>query len=99
MHRGHSPAHPISIIYALYARLELSGLRTAVVSATETHRAGRPLVPPGQLETDAIKYLLGCMTGDAQLSMVVCLSPASQNGWETWRVARAAVLLAECSAC
>ena len=41
---------------------ELSGLRTAVVSATETHRAGKPLVPPGQLETDAIKYLLGRVT-------------------------------------
>mmetsp|Transcript_27677 Transcript_27677/g.64523 ORF Transcript_27677/g.64523 Transcript_27677/m.64523 type:complete len:127 (-) Transcript_27677:37-417(-) len=42
------------------------------------------MVPMKQMSTAAIEYLSGCMTGQALLSMVVCMSTATQNGWETW---------------
>mmetsp|Transcript_76160 Transcript_76160/g.205436 ORF Transcript_76160/g.205436 Transcript_76160/m.205436 type:complete len:458 (-) Transcript_76160:42-1415(-) len=63
---------------------ELSGLRTAVVQATEQHKKRKPLVNPKQLGTSFIEYASGCFTGSALLAMIVTLSPAPSCGWETW---------------
>ena len=59
---------------------ELSMLRTHVVTTQMYNRfqSGKQLITP------AVEYLLGSCTGQALLSMVVCMSSASQHGWETW---------------
>ena len=36
------------------------------------------------ISTAAIDYMMGCATGQAALGVVICMSTASQNGWETW---------------
>jgi hypothetical protein len=63
---------------------ELSGLRTAVVQATEQHKKRKPLVNPKQIGTSFIEYASGCFSGIALLAMIVTLSPAPGCGWETW---------------
>eukprot|EP00392_Amoebophrya_sp_AT5.2_P009212 g9240.t1 len=63
---------------------ELSGLRTAVVQASEQHRKGKKLVIPKGLGTSFIEYTSGCFTGSNLLAMIVTLSPAPSCGWETW---------------
>jgi hypothetical protein len=59
---------------------ELSMLRTHVVmrNAFGAFQSGHQMVTP------FVQYLIACTTGQALLSAVVCLSPASQNGWESW---------------
>merc|ERR1712087_973888 len=63
---------------------ELSGLRTAVVQATEQHRKRKPLVIPKGLGTSFVEYASRCFSGTALLAMIVTLSPAPSCGWETW---------------
>jgi len=74
-----SPASQGSII-----NMELSGLRSAAVTATEAHRRGRKVSAPTQLGTAAVDFLSSAFDGRALLSMVVTLSPAPGSGWETW---------------
>jgi len=59
---------------------ELSLFRTQVVHVNSfgKFQTGQQMITP------AVEYMIGCTTGQALLSVVVCLSPASQNGWETW---------------
>jgi len=42
------------------------------------YRAPKQNIPP------TIKYLGTCLDGKCLMTMIVCLSPAGQNGWETW---------------
>ena len=69
---------------AVIINYELSMLRTEVVNATSLHRKGVPVGPPKQLGTPASEFMSACFAGTAVLSMLVCMSPAPQNGWETW---------------
>lgn len=61
---------------------ELSMLRTDLVRRNQfgCFQRGRQMVTP------AVEYLIGLTTGSGQalVSAIICLSPASQNGWETW---------------
>merc|ERR1719498_1878863 len=63
---------------------ELSGLRTAIVQATEQHKKRKPLCIPKAAGTSFIEYASGCFSGTALLAMIVTLSPAPTCGWETW---------------
>ena len=63
---------------------ELHMFRSQVVSATDLHKRGIDMNPPKQLGTPASEFLSASFTGTARLGMVVCLSPAPANGWETW---------------
>lgn len=55
-----------------------------VLMATENHRAGRAYNPPTQMVTPAIRFISTCLTGSCLTIMIVTLSQAPQNGWETW---------------
>eukprot|EP00927_Polykrikos_kofoidii_P065005 TRINITY_DN60804_c0_g1_i1.p1 TRINITY_DN60804_c0_g1~~TRINITY_DN60804_c0_g1_i1.p1 ORF type:complete len:1135 (-),score=168.16 TRINITY_DN60804_c0_g1_i1:320-3724(-) len=63
---------------------ELFMMRTSVVQAYNAHKSGHRYVVDSMLTTPLIKFISGCFTGKALLGMVVTLSPAGQNGWETW---------------
>jgi len=66
---------------------ELTGLLTAVVSATNEMKAGRPFEykkGPGMYGGSAIAFLWQALAGDARLDVLICLSQSPQNGWETW---------------
>mmetsp|Transcript_49094 Transcript_49094/g.59477 ORF Transcript_49094/g.59477 Transcript_49094/m.59477 type:complete len:490 (+) Transcript_49094:15-1484(+) len=69
---------------ALVINLELSSIASEVLRATGAHRQGKPYTPPRQLCTETIKFLGGCFDGDSITAMILCLSPAGSNGWETW---------------
>ena len=51
--------------------------------ATLLHKKRKPYNAPKQNSTLLSKYLGRCLDGRAYLSMIVCLSQAPQNGWET----------------
>jgi hypothetical protein len=63
---------------------ELHEIRSAVASATQLHRQGRVYVPPKQLSSAAVQFMGACLDGTVLLGMVVCVSQALRNGWETW---------------
>ncbi|CAM9719388.1 unnamed protein product, partial [Heterosigma akashiwo] len=68
----------------LVINYELAMLRTEISRATEAFKGGRRYNAPNQSSTETIKFLGACLDGSAQMHMVVCLSLAPQNGWETW---------------
>lgn len=64
---------------------ELSLLATEVMNATEAHQRRRRYVQPrGFATTDTMKFLGRALSGDCLMCMIVCISQAPQNGWETW---------------
>ena len=69
---------------ALVINMELHGVGAEVLKATDCHLKGRPYLPPKQLVTPAVKFLAACFDGTAMCHMMVCVSSAGQNGWETW---------------
>lgn len=69
---------------ALVINMELYGVGAEVLKATECHCKGQKYRPPKQLTTPAVKFLTACFDGTAVAHMCVCVSPAGQNGWETW---------------
>ena len=63
---------------------ELFQLGHQVVNATEAHRKRKPYMPPKTMVTPTIKFLAAILDGKARLAMMVTLSPAGRNAWETW---------------
>jgi len=63
---------------------ELFQLGHQVVNATEAHRKRKPYLPPKACCTPTIKFLSAILDGKARLAMMVTLSPAGRNAWETW---------------
>merc|ERR1712139_252022 len=64
---------------------ELSLFATEVQTATDAHLAKRRYVKPrGQTTTDTMRFLGRSLDGYCILAMMVCISQAPQNGWETW---------------
>merc|ERR1719235_1923117 len=64
---------------------ELSLFATEVQNATEAHKAKRRYVKPrGTSTTDTMRFLGRSLDGYSILAMMVCISQAPQNGWETW---------------
>merc|ERR1712190_66561 len=64
---------------------ELTLMATEVQSATEYHQKKKRYVKPNKvLSTDTIRFLGRSLDGYCILAMMVCISQAPQNGWETW---------------
>jgi len=63
---------------------ELFQIRTAVIQATEQHVKKRPYTPPKQCVTMIQQFIGSCLDGRALLGMVITISQAARNGWETW---------------
>lgn len=80
---GTVPAHSLSD-QTLMINYELFLIGREVLTATAKHRAGEPYAPPRQSTTPFIKLLGACLDGSCELAMIVTLSQAPQNGWETW---------------
>merc|ERR1712046_85066 len=58
---------------------------TEVQNATAAHQAKRRYVKPrGTATTDTMRFLSRSLDGDCLLAMMICVSQAPQNGWETW---------------
>jgi len=64
---------------------ELSLFATEVQTAAEAHKAKRNYIKPrGASTTDTMRFLGRSLDGYCLLAMMVCVSQAPQNGWETW---------------
>merc|ERR550514_1300792 len=63
---------------------ELAEMRTQIQFAGEAHAKNKPYSPPRQLATQVVRFILGMLDGSARTGMIVTLSQAPQNGWETW---------------
>merc|ERR1712139_321590 len=64
---------------------ELSLFATEVQTAAAAHVAKRRYVKPrGATTTDTLRFLGRSLDGYCLLAMMVCISQAPQNGWETW---------------
>lgn len=64
---------------------ELSLLATEVEKATDCHQRKRRYVQPrGSTTTETLKFLGRSLSGECLMCMIVCISQAAQNGWETW---------------
>jgi len=61
---------------------ELFSLGHEVVKATEANKKGAKWGSP--MASPTIKFLSAILDGRARLAMMVTLSPAGQNAWETW---------------
>jgi len=68
----------------LMINYELFLLGREVLTATEKHRRGRSYAPPRQATTPFIRFMGACLDGSCRTAMIVTLSQAPQNGWETW---------------
>jgi len=69
---------------AFIINYELSNLATEIQKSTEAHKRKQKYSPPRQVTTEVIKFVGACLGGSAVTSMLLCLSPANVNGWETW---------------
>lgn len=63
---------------------ELQNFGKEVVSATACHKRGSKYKPPQQMTTDTQRFLGSALNGRSLMCMIVTLSPAGRNGWETW---------------
>ena len=63
---------------------ELTGFSQEVITATEHYRKGKKYQTVKQLASPLILYLGYLINGVALMNMIICLSQAPQNGWETW---------------
>eukprot|EP00908_Phaeocystis_cordata_P004527 Transcript_14904.p2 GENE.Transcript_14904~~Transcript_14904.p2 ORF type:complete len:177 (-),score=99.78 Transcript_14904:158-688(-) len=61
---------------------ELFSLGSEVIKATDCNKKGTKWGSP--MATPTIKFLSAILDGKARLAMIVTLSPAGQNAWETW---------------
>merc|ERR1712241_1103708 len=62
---------------------DLSSLQTQFASAGLANKAKKKFKNNG-LPLPIVKYIGRCLTGQAWLTAVICLSQSPQNGWETW---------------
>ena len=67
-----------------FINYELSELATCVTRATEAHNKKQKFSVSTSLTPPGIQYMSQLMNGSAKMNMIVCLSQAPQNGWETW---------------
>lgn len=63
---------------------ELSELHTLCVNATDAHKKGKPFKVATSLTPPGIQYVAQLINGSCIMNMIICLSQAPQNGWETW---------------
>lgn len=63
---------------------ELAFFRTEIKKAAAAHRKGKKPFVSKCLTTAATEYFSQCLTGLCTVAAVVCISPAPQNGWESW---------------
>jgi len=69
---------------AFIINFELSNFRTEIKKAAAAHRRGKEPFVSKCLTTAATEYFSQCLTGACSVAAVVCISPAPQNGWESW---------------
>ena len=67
-----------------YINFELSALQTLCYTATEAHKKGKPFNVARALTPPFIQYCSTLINGSCIMNMIICLSQAPQNGWETW---------------
>ena len=63
---------------------ELTGFAMEVITATEHYKKGRKYQTIKSLASPVHLYLGYLINGVALMNMIICLSQAPQNGWETW---------------
>merc|ERR1712032_150969 len=63
---------------------ELSMMGTEAIKAADCYSKKLKYVPPKLMVTDTIKVFGGCLAGHAVCGMILCISQAPSNGWETW---------------
>lgn len=63
---------------------ELSTLQTQLMQAGEQNQTKKKFKNAGHPSIPVIRYIGRCLTGQAWLTALVCLSQSPQNGWETW---------------
>lgn len=63
---------------------ELTELQTCVTRATEAHKAGKSFTAATSLTPPGVMYISQLLNGSTMMNMIICLSQAPQNGWETW---------------
>jgi len=71
-------------VTGLIINMELMEIGKEAIKATDAHKKGRKYVPPKQLATSAMQFVGSNFDATVDVGMVVCLSQAPQNGWETW---------------
>lgn len=62
----------------------LAELHTMIVAATEAHKKGKKFKLGSSLTPPDVLYISQLVNGSCIMNMIVCLSQAPQNGWETW---------------
>lgn len=63
---------------------ELAEFQTCVVQATEAHKKGKKFSVSTSLTPPAVQYISQLINGSCIMNMIICLSQAPSNGWETW---------------
>lgn len=63
---------------------ELSMLSTEVIKAADCYTNKKKYAKPKTLVTDTVKVVGGVLDGHAVCGMIICISQAPSNGWETW---------------
>lgn len=63
---------------------ELAELATCITQASEAHKKGKAFKIATSLTPPAIQYMSQLINGSCIMNMIICLSQAPQNGWETW---------------
>ena len=69
---------------AVTVNFELFLLGKEVLKASECHKKKKPYLSPKKMVTPTIMFLSAILDGKARLAMMVTLSPAGRNAWETW---------------
>ena len=67
-----------------FINYELSALHTLCVNATEAHKKGKQFKVASSLTPPGVQYVASLINGSCIMNMIICLSQAPQNGWETW---------------
>jgi hypothetical protein len=55
-----------------------------VVNITAAQRKGKQVQCPKSMTPPLICYMFKLLDGGCIMNMIICLSLAPQNGWETW---------------
>ena len=69
---------------AAFINMELAMLGSEILSATNCYKTGRRYRTMAALNTDGMRFVGRCLSGQAMVAIIVCLSQAPQFGWETW---------------
>ena len=63
---------------------ELTGIGQVCIDVTDAHRKGKKVQAPRAMTPPLIFYMFKLLDGGCVMNMIICLSLAPQNGWETW---------------